>query len=378
MFDALQEKSSRDEYGTLLGRLVCFYLRHGEAELAPWSDTHPLTEAQQGSVGDLRVLLEDENASAEAVQWAFDKVLTELFLWEEAEGLIDELACPVQRFLVCASIDKGGKGFIHVREVGRLIAKLMYGIRACVYMEFRARSQAGLIRTGIDKGLGGLGKYVQDLGQSPFGFLKEVMHLAAYISGDSSTLPQICWLDHEGYTALAIHGKRVELRQLRKLCGTLLKKAKRQLQSQVKMGVNVKQWGRFNPTDDMWNESHGYCFISTLQDEDLKQGKALADAFMGNGISRSFFTKGMNRGILWHKNNCVAWLKRCKQLCETLAVLCHLLGGQPARATEFSTLRWRNCGSEQRGTYWVNGTLMLLARYSKTRSITGRDRPIPR
>ena len=31
-FDALQEKSSRDEYGELLGRLVCFYLRQGEPE----------------------------------------------------------------------------------------------------------------------------------------------------------------------------------------------------------------------------------------------------------------------------------------------------------------------------------------------------------
>jgi hypothetical protein len=374
-FDALQEKSSRDEYGTLLGRLICFYLRQNEGDLVPWS---PLTPIQQASLDALNVHLVSQDADSESLQSAFDKVLYELFLWEENDRLIDEMACPVQRFLVCASIDKGGRGFINVREVGRLIAKLIYGIRSCIYKELMKRSQGREVRISVNKELGGLGKYVWDLRQTPFGFLKETMHLASYISADGGTLPQISWLGKDEYTALAIHGKRVELRELGKLSRTLLKKTKTYLDSQVKMGLNIKQWRTFEPADDMWNEGDGYSFISTLKDKDLKGGKALADAFMSNGITRTFFTKGINRGILWHKNNCLTWLKRCKKMCEMLLVLCHLLGGQPARATEMATLRWRNSGSEQRGAYWVNGTMMLLARYSKTRSIVGRDRPIPR
>ena len=134
-FSALQEKSSRDKYGGLLGRLVCFYLRQSDQESAPWKDKYPLATGQQESLDHLKDILADREASFEAIQMAFDKVLVELFLWEEREGLIDEMACPVQRFLVCASISKGGRGFINVREIGRLIAKLMYGIRGCVYME---------------------------------------------------------------------------------------------------------------------------------------------------------------------------------------------------------------------------------------------------
>jgi hypothetical protein len=378
LFNALQEKSSRDEYGGLLGRLVCFYLRQGEQPLGQWNEMYGLTEAQQSCLNDLKEVLADKEASSEAIQGGFDQVLAELFLWEETEHLVDEMACPVQRFLICASIGKGGQGFIQVREIGRLIAKLMYGIRGCVYMQFMLRSQVRGASFSLDKELGGLGKYVQDMGQTPFGFLKEVMHLAAYISGDSSGLPQISWLGDEKYISLAIHGKKVELKELQDLSRKLLKKAKIYMNSQVKMGIDVKEWGRFNPTDDMWNENNGYSFISTLLDKDLKGGRVLADGFMSNGITRSFFTKGLNRRILWDKDNCMSWLKRCKELCEMLAVLCHLLGGQPARGTEMVTLRWRNCGSEQRGTYWVNGTMMLLARYSKTRSIIGRDRPIPR
>jgi len=33
IFNPLQEKSSRDAYGEILGRLVCFYLRQSEEEL---------------------------------------------------------------------------------------------------------------------------------------------------------------------------------------------------------------------------------------------------------------------------------------------------------------------------------------------------------
>ena len=377
-FDALQEKSSRNEYGELLGRLVCFYLRQSDQELAPWKEMYPLMPVQQACLDDLKTLLSTEDAVSESILEAFHKAIMALFFWEEKDRMLEEMACPVQRFLICASLARGGKGFIHVREIGRLIAKLTYGIRACVYKELMVRSQARRGRISVNKELGGLGKFVQDLAQTPFGFLRETMHLAAYISGDGSTLPQINWLGKEEYMALAIHGKKVELRELANLSMTLLKKAKKQLNSQVKMGLHLKCWQRFHPADDMWNEDDGYSFISTLQDKDLKCGRALADAFISNSITRSFFTKGMNGRILWHKGNCLTWLKRCKKLCEMLSVLCHILGGQPGRAREIATLRRRNCGSEQRGTYWVNRTMMLLARYSKTRSIIGRDRPIPR
>jgi len=366
-----------DEYGTLLGRLVCFYLRHGEAEFS-WKEQYPLLGAQEACLDDLRDVLARENATPEDIQAGFDNTIKELFLWEEELSLMDEMGCPVQRFLISASIAKGAKGFMNVKEIGRLIAKLMYGIRACVYTELIVKSQSRRRRNCVNKDLGGMGIYVQDLAQTPFGFLKETMHLAAYISGDGSSLPQICWLGKGEYRALAIHGKKVELQELCDLTTTLLKEAEIQLNRQVKMGLKIKQWGQFQPADDMQNEDEGYSFLSTLKDEDLKGGMALADAFISNGITQAFFTKGMNSVILWNKDNCLTWLRRSKKLLETLAVLCHLLGGQPARATEMCTLRWRNSAHEQRGTYWANETMMLLARYSKTRSILGRDRPIPR
>jgi len=248
-------------------------------------------------------------------------------------------------------------------------------------MELMRRNDDNEGNFRVDKDLGGLKIYVGDLVQSPFGFLRETMHLAASIAGDSTTLPQICWLGNEEYTSLAIRGKRVELDQLKNLCSKLLKEAEIQLHSKVKMGISGPKYGKwedFDAEDDLANCKDKYSFISSCKNIS-KRRSTLLKAFMDNGYTRSFFSKGRNgRTILWNKANCMEWLKRSKELLEQLAILCHLLGGQPGRASEFVTARWRNSVHEQRAVYWAKLSAMLLGIYSKTRSMKGRDTIIPR
>jgi hypothetical protein len=296
--------------------------------------------------------------------------------------LMDCLDCPVHRFLVYASVDKGGQGFIHTREICRLMAKLMFGIRACVFREFTMGVEEGREGMKVDKDLGGLLEYMTDLLQTPFGFLRETMHFAATVVSESGALPQVSWLGIEEGLALAIHGKRVELGQLKKLSKTLLKEAEVQLHNKVKMGLSVGKeadWKGFEAEDDLTNVRNGYSFLSSRDKRFMEEKSLLLHAFMSNVVTREFFTRGINgEMILWRKDKCTEWLRRCKKLVETLAVLCHLLGGQPARGTELATLRWRNGTDDQRGVYWVNSTIMMLAMYTKTRSVTGRNKLIPR
>ena len=162
----------------------------------------------------------------------------------------------------------------------------------------------------------------------------------------------------------------------------LLKEVENQLQREIKMGlkgIKDQNWQLFDAEDDMTEIVKDYCFVSAPRNACSKQRSALLDSFLDNAVTDSFFTKGRNGAIvLWRKNKCIEWLKRCKSLLEKLMILCHLLGGQPARATEMATLRWQNVTHERRGVYWVNGSIMLLAIYSKTRGITSKNRLIPR
>ena len=153
---------------------------------------YPLTTIQRARLDHLAEILAQENHTEETIDPAFHEAVKALFCWQEPRRLIDEMACPVQRFLVCSSIEKSGKGFINAKEVGRLIAKLMYNIRACVYLELIRRSKKGWNEIGMDKELGGLRVYLRDMEQTPFGFLNETMHLAAAIAGELNALPQIC------------------------------------------------------------------------------------------------------------------------------------------------------------------------------------------
>ena len=220
-FHALEQDSSQIEYGNVLGRFVCFYLRilrvnlesesdseSGFNEPTLWSEMYQLSERQKDKLEELNDVLNDKNTTKKEMDIAFHACIKEMFCRQESRKLLDEMACPVQRFLVVLCLRKTGNGFINVREITTIIAKLLYSIRATVFMEL-LRKEEGDIE--INKELGGLRIYVQDLVQSPFGLLRETMHLAATIAGDTSSLPQISWLGDDDYLSLAIHGKRVEL-----------------------------------------------------------------------------------------------------------------------------------------------------------------------
>ena len=367
-----------DDYGGVLGRLACMYIRMIDMDDEFGENAHGLRESQRQRVQDLKEGLIEEVEDDE-MDVRFHAMLKQLFFWHESHRLMDVLDCPIQRFLVYASIEKGAKGFISVREIGRLIGKLIYGIRSCIFRELMVRCEGGMGDNRIDGELGGLMMYARDLLQTPFGFLVELMHFAASVAGETGALPQVSWLGIESGMALAIHGKRVELEQLRKLCSSLLKEAQVQLGSRVKMGIKTFDWSGFEAEDDLTNVREGYSFISSPDNRLVKDRLCLLQGFMANEATKSFFTRGMNGTvILWRKDGCVEWLKRCKKLLEMLAVLCHILGGQPGRGSELATLRWRNSVDEQRGVYWVNGTVMLLAMYSKMRSITRKNKLIPR
>jgi len=197
-FEALQEKSSQDQYGDILGQLICFYLRILELEsdeeeeaIIQWYQQHPLNPSQQEALDNLRTLLNNENDGNILLDTAFHQTVKELFCWVELRKLLDEMDCPVQRFLVVRCIRKQGDGFINVRDITPLIAKLEYCIRTTIFTELLKRDRQ---EKKLEKHLEELQIYVKDMFQTPFGFLLETMHLATTISEESSTLPQVTWL----------------------------------------------------------------------------------------------------------------------------------------------------------------------------------------
>jgi hypothetical protein len=117
VFDSLQEEKSMDDYGNALGKMVCMFIRAIDLE-SEFGENHPwLRNSERQTLQRMREgVVEGEIADSKLDDW-FHRVLKELFFWNESQKLMDCLECPVHRFLVYASIDKGVQGFIHTREI---------------------------------------------------------------------------------------------------------------------------------------------------------------------------------------------------------------------------------------------------------------------
>ena len=384
-FDALQEEKSIKSYGTTLGRLLCFYVRLlSLQEIDPidprvgWFEQHPFTDNQLQSfhrlihILNLRIEQEDTTDLDDALH----QTLKSLFFWTETRTLLDEIHCPVQRFLMVICLRPEGTGFIHVKDISPLIAKLIYSIRATVYLELLRSNEDEDLMLGDN--LSGYQVYVKGLIQSPFGFLTETMHLAAYIAGEVSALPQVTWIGKD-FKSLAIHGKRVDLIQLQTLAVKTIKECKQKLEYGVMKGMpglNDINWNIFDPEDDLGNYNLNYSYVHKVFE---KKRMVLLQQFLRNDITKNYFTRGIAQdNILWKRDNCLAWLKSCKDFLQSLALACHLEGGQPSRGREFTTIRWKNGVDEIRGVMWAEGTVFLLGRYSKIRNHASHDRLIPR
>ena len=176
---------------------------------------------------------------------------------------------------------------------------------------------------------------------------------------------------------MAINRKTIRIENLQKMIKDLLKMTTKYMNSEIKMGLLGDKYFDWKSglLNDMRRKQPGESFIQTA----IENRKSLLIEFLQNEISASAFVHHATSGkASWKKDGVEIWLRKCRRLLEMLLTSCHLLGGQPARATELSTMRWAQSVAEERGAYWSYDRLLLLTIYSKTRSITGKDRLVPR
>ena len=122
-----------------------------------------------------------------------------------------------------------------------------------------------------------------------------------------------------------------------------------------------------------------YSFINSRENGFMKFKDKLMKVLLEDLLIRPFFVKHVRGGkIEWKKDRCKKWLKRMKAFLETLAMIIHITYGQLARVEELATILTKNQIYGMRGVYWSRGHVMIAAGYSKTRSMTGKDKLIAR
>jgi len=89
------------------------------------------------------------------------------------------------------NVKKEVKRFINVRKIEKLIIKLIYEIRFCIFNELMTRYEIESTGNQIDKKLRELTIYIKKLLQISFDFLIEIIHFMISMIDELSALSQI-------------------------------------------------------------------------------------------------------------------------------------------------------------------------------------------
>jgi superfamily II DNA or RNA helicase len=362
----------------MYGRMLCSVLRTFR-EREDWCEKYPFEGIQATAIESLWEAIEmecEEEARMEAMIEAIHRLSVAL-ICDEREISVDEddFIFPLYRFLVIASVSEGGS-FRQVGEITQVIAKLQWCVRATVFHEFMRRCK--IDRTATVQGE--LCPFVQEGRNTGFNSIRQAMHLAASISQTTVTPPQLTWIGNDGM-AVCIRGKVVTLQGIRDMVKERIEAAQEMLCKDVLYGLPLDNfgWTSAEIEDDLSDITPGYSFIDSPENGFKGHRWDLLHSICAHPETRVMMVERIEDGsILWRVAGCETWLKRSRAFLELLSSIIHITYGQPARGEELATIRIRNDAFGMRGIYWVNGRVMLFNSYSKNRSNTGLDRPVPR
>ncbi len=126
-------------------------------------------------------------------------------------------------------------------------------------------------------------------------------------------------------------------------------------------------------TDDVTFTKRGISFVNNGKNglEDKREWM----------LTRAFDTaagKRMHRRGEWVMRQVRAYLRAVDQFREILLLCVHLTGGQPARGTEISTVRFRNGYAQDRNVFVIHEQIVVVTRYHKSQSQLDKPKVIPR
>jgi hypothetical protein len=235
-------------------------------------------------------------------------------------------------------------------------------------------------------GFAALCKYVQKDTPVPFNYLRQVLELARHI-GAQRILPK-CLIDPTcPETTVMLPDCRLSLSDICVAVDTLIRTAHKQM-ILVLRDMDVQKLDHLvnmgSVRQDHWQcETESYSFL-TDKENNLwsKHSVTLCQHLIGQEAmtAGSAMSEGGNLEILWDHITLSRWQSQAEHLLDLLLTILHLTSGQPARASEVTTIRLRNTGTGtgMRSIFLINGVFAFIQNYHKMRSIVETDTCIAR
>jgi hypothetical protein len=129
--------------------------------------------------------------------------------------------------------------------------------------------------------------------------------------------------------------------------------------------------------DDTSNTSTGYCFLDDGQNGFKEVEHALAVHILGHDDGLDFH-RGLDnqKRIIWKDQGILDYLELHAAVSNKMALSWHLVGGQPSRGVESSTIQLRNSQHRFRSVLMVNNQLISVVAYNKTGTQVRSDKAV--
>lgn len=292
-------------------------------------------------------------------------------LWTQAwDKFPDPLADPTNRFCVWSSL-RNDNGHAFVATLTTTFAALKFCIRISMVYETRVKGAP------IDR-INSLKPWYTDMATaSTFTTLCNYSRIAASVerSTPKDTF-DFTWTEKEGATEFSFKGNKAKASDVRLMAAKLDAEVVSQWEEKVLLSLPLHVKTE-RLTEDVGDGTPGYCFIDDPRNN-LPPPTALYDAILTDAELRSRFFVEVNGSYTWNHAAAAEWLADYAELNRLLLLRCEILAGGARRGTELVNMIYRSSSVQSRRNLSVlDPHVMLLATYSKTSSITGRDRFIP-
>lgn len=410
----LQERSTVDEYGMVIGRFMCYLIRQMKK---PIERKLLLKYSTRQEIEGLIVVIKREREREEASRESME--VDELAGTEDeaevvGEGsgrsigyMVQRILCslfqkkvwardcswwiPVMNFLGLCMVKEDG-GFRGADKYSHWLACLQYGVRMAFSEEFQEKNR--LVGDGERDFAAddeetrsedyGSFVYLRKGEPCPFNVMRQEMHLIGTVIRTEQLPERTCWVDSEMGT-LEIDDETVTISGIRD-CIHHVDKLMEQKYLQVVEGCKMPEFEVNQYKDQPNNTKEGFNYLVHSKVAHNKYRHHIIKQWQLGGDPKGVFqvhVEGLLRDEkvlvgseeMWNTVKVWEWLDEADTLLEMLYFLYHVASGQPSRGTEETSIQLVNSVGSVRNIFWRGQHFVIVTWYHKGRNQHGQNKP---
>jgi hypothetical protein len=206
--------------------------------------------------------------------------------------------------------------------------------------------------------------------------MSKMLSMLAYskhIAMNHSNAGAVFWSDDR--SVMTYKGNAIGLEQFSRFARDIVGEAEEKLWSDVLKTTKDERFSISLETlkDDVTFTKRGMSFINHKQNGLSNKQEWLLRRFVSEPSRWKLRMNGR-----WMKGEVRRYLRTIDRFRELLLLSIHICGGQPARGSEITAIRFRNGFTQDRNVFVVHGQVIVVTRYHKSQSQFDKPKVIPR